>query len=65
MRNKNLNLFIVVFALISVIGSLIKYNPTSDLFGFEVNSWFVRILWLLIALVSYKRYKDKKEEEAN
>ncbi len=65
MRNKNLNLFIVAFALITVIMSLVKYNPTSDLFGFEVNSWFVRILWLLIGLVSYKRYKDKKEEEAN
>jgi uncharacterized membrane protein YuzA (DUF378 family) len=65
MRNKKLNLFIVAFALITVIMSLIKYNPTSDLFGYEVNSWFVRILWLLIGLVSYKRYKDKKEEEAN
>ena len=65
MRNKNLNLFIVAFALITVIMSLIKYNPTSDLFGYEVNSWFVRILWLLIGVVSYKRYKDKKEEEAN
>ena len=65
MRNKNLNLFIVAFALITVIMSLIKYNPTSDLFGYEVNSWFVRILWLLIGLVSYKRYKDKKEEGAN
>jgi uncharacterized membrane protein YuzA (DUF378 family) len=65
MRNKNLNLFIVAFALITVIMSLVKYNPTSDLFGYEVNSWFVRILWLLIGLVSYKRYKDKKEEEAS
>ena len=65
MRNKNLNLFIVAFSLITVIVSLVKYNPTSDLFGFEVNSWFVRILWLLIGFVSYKRYKDKKEEEAN
>lgn len=65
MRNKNLNLFIVAFALITVIASLIEYNPTSDLFGFEVNSWFVRILWLGIGLVSYKRYKDKKEEEAS
>jgi uncharacterized membrane protein YuzA (DUF378 family) len=65
MRNKKLNLFIVAFALITVIMSLIKYNPTSDLFGYEVNSWFVRILWLLIGLVSYKRYKDKKEEEAS
>ena len=64
-RNKNLNLFIVAFALITVIMNLAKYNPTSDLFGFEVNSWFVRILWLLIGFVSYKRYKDKKEEEAN
>jgi hypothetical protein len=43
----------------------VQNKPTSDLFGFEVNSWFVRILWLLIGLVSYKRYKDKKEEEAN
>jgi uncharacterized membrane protein YuzA (DUF378 family) len=65
MRNKNLNLFIVAFALITVIMSLVKYNPTSDLFGYEVNSWFVRILWLLIGFVSYKRYKDKKEEEAS
>jgi hypothetical protein len=65
MRNKNLNLFIVAFAFITIIANLVKYNPTSDLFGYEVNSWFVRILWLLIGLVSYKRYKDKKEEEAN
>jgi hypothetical protein len=65
MRNKNLNLFIVAFALITIIASLVKYNPTTDFFGFEVNSWFVRVLWLLIGLVSYKRYKDKKEEEAN
>jgi uncharacterized membrane protein YuzA (DUF378 family) len=65
MRNKNLNLFIVVFSAITLIVSLVRFTPTSDLFGFEVNSWFVRILWLLIGLVSYKRYKDKKEEEAN
>ena len=65
MRNKNLNLFIVAFAVITIIASLIKENPTTDLFGYEVDSWFVRILWLLIGLVSYKRYKDKKEEEAN
>lgn len=65
MRNKNLNLFIVVFAVITIIASLVKDSPTTDLFGYEVDSWFVRILWLLIGLVSYKRYKDKKEEEAN
>ena len=65
MRNKNLNLFIVAFAVITIIASLVKDNPTNDLFGYEVDSWFVRILWLLIGLVSYKRYKDKKEEEAN
>ncbi len=65
MRNKNLNLFIVAFAAITIIANFVQNNPTSDLFGFEVNSWFVRILWLLIGLVSYKRYKDKKEEEAN
>ena len=65
MRNKNVNLFIVAFAVITIIASLIKENPTTDLFGYEVDSWFVRILWLLIGLVSYKRYKDKKEEEAN
>jgi uncharacterized membrane protein len=65
MRNKNLNLFIVAFSVITLIASFVKYTPTSDLFGFEVNSWYVRTLWLLIGLVSYKRYKDKKEEEAN
>lgn len=65
MRNKNVNLFIVVFAVITIIASLVKDSPTTDLFGYEVDSWFVRILWLLIGLVSYKRYKDKKEEEAN
>ncbi|HCY97550.1 hypothetical protein [uncultured Polaribacter sp.] len=65
MRNKNVNLFIVAFAVITIIASLVKDNPTNDLFGYEVDSWFVRILWLLIGLVSYKRYKDKKEEEAN
>lgn len=65
MKNKNLNLFIVAFSIISIIVNLVQNKPTSDLFGFEVNSWFVSILWLLIGLVSYKRYKDKKEEEGN
>ena len=65
MKNKNLNLFIVAFSLISIIANFMQNTPTSDLFGFEVNSWVVRSLWLLIGLVSYKRYKDKKEEEAN
>ena len=65
MRNKNLNLFIVAFAALTVVASFEENNPTTDLFGFEVNSWVVRILWLLIGLVSYKRYKDKIEEEAN
>ena len=65
MRNKNLNLFIVAFAALIIVASFVENNPTTDLFGFEVNSWVVRILWLLIGLVSYKRYKDKKEEEAN
>ena len=65
MKNKNLNLFIVAFALITIVASFVENRPKTDLFGFEVNSWVVRILWLLIGLVSYKRYKDKKEEEAN
>jgi hypothetical protein len=65
MRNKNLNLFIVAFAIITIIANVVQNKPTTDLFGFEVNSWFVRVLWLLIGLVSFKRYKDKKEEEAN
>ena len=65
MKNKNLNLFIVAFAALTVVASFVENNPTTDLFGFEVNSWVVRILWLLIGLVSYKRYKDKIEEEAN
>ncbi len=65
MRNKNLNLFIVAFSALTIIANLVQNNATSDLFGFEVNSWVVRILWLLIGLISYKRYKDKKEEEEN
>jgi hypothetical protein len=65
MKNKNLNLFIVAFAAIIIIASFVENRPTTDLFGCDVNSWVVRILWLLIGLVSYKRYKDKKEEEAN
>jgi uncharacterized PurR-regulated membrane protein YhhQ (DUF165 family) len=65
MRNKNLNLLILAFAIITIIANVVQNKPTTDLFGFEVNSWFVRVLWLLIGLVSFKRYKDKKEEEAN
>ncbi len=65
MRNKNLNLFIVAFSALTIIANFTQNNATSDLFGFEVNSWVVRILWLLIGLISYKRYKDKKEEEEN
>ena len=65
MRNKNLNLFIVAFSALTIIANFVQNNVTSDLFGFEVNSWVVRILWLLIGLISYKRYKDKKEEEEN
>lgn len=65
MRNKNLNLFIVAFSVLTIISNFTQNNATSDLFGFEVNSWVVRILWLLIGLISYKRYKDKKEEEEN
>jgi len=65
MRNKNLNLFIVAFSALTIIANFLQNNATSYLFGFEVNSWVVRILWLLIGLISYKRYKDKKEEEEN
>ena len=65
MRNKNLNLFIVAFSALTIIANFAQNNATSDLFGFEVNSWVVRSLWLLIGLDSYNRYKDKKKEEAN
>ena len=52
MRNKNLNLFIVAFSVLTIIANFTQNNATSDLFGFEVNSWVVRILWLLIGLIS-------------
>lgn len=63
MKNKYLNLFIMAFAIITVVASFVNNTPTTDLFGFEVNTWVVRVLWVLIGLVSYKRYKDKKQEE--
>jgi hypothetical protein len=44
MKNKNLNLFIVAFAVITIVASFVENKPTTDLFGFEVNSWVVRIL---------------------
>ena len=63
MKNKYLNLFIMAFAIITVVASFVNNTPTTDLFGFEVNTWVVRVLWVLIGLVSYKRYKDKKQQE--
>ncbi|WP_392346064.1 hypothetical protein [uncultured Polaribacter sp.] len=44
MKNKNLNLFIVAFAVITIVASFVENKPTTDLFGFEVNSWVVRII---------------------
>ena len=63
MKNKNLNLFIIAFAVITIVASFVENKPTTDLFGFEVNSWVVRSLWLLIGLDSYNRYKDKKKRK--
>ena len=63
MRNKNINLFIVIFSVLTIFMSFTESKSTQNLFGYEVNAWLVRGLWLLIVLVSYKRYKDKKAEE--
>ncbi|WP_143744243.1 hypothetical protein [Polaribacter tangerinus] len=63
MRNKNINLFIVIFSVLTIFMSFTESKSTQNLFGYEVNAWLVRGLWLLIGLISYKRYKDKKAEE--
>jgi hypothetical protein len=57
---KNINVFVRMLALTLLIYSFIKNSPSESLFGFEINIWFYRLFWGIIAIFSIiYHYKTK------
>ncbi len=57
---KNINVLVWIMALTLLIYSFIKNPSFESLFGFEINIWFYRLFWGIIAIFSIiYHYKTK------
>ena len=65
MRNKKWDLVWGILALLILIGNIVKDNPTTSLFGFEINSWIYRGIWLLIVITNLSQFFIRKKSESN
>ena len=63
MRNKKWDLIIGVLAVLILIGNFVEGNSTTHLFGFNINSWIYRGIWLLIAITNLSQYFIRRKKE--
>lgn len=65
MNNKNLFLIVGILTSLVFIGYLGESEPHS-LFGFSINIWIVRLVWLIVAVSNFANYfklkKAKKKQ---
>ncbi|WP_181374499.1 hypothetical protein [Polaribacter aquimarinus] len=43
--------------------NIIKGNSKTALFGFEINSWIYRGIWLIIAITNLSQFFIRKQKE--
>lgn len=65
MRNKKWDLIWGILAIIVFIASIIEGNAVIKVFGFEINSWIYRGIWLLIAITNLSQFFIRKKKEDN
>ena len=54
--NKTLNLIIGIIAVANVIYSFWGNQESASIFGFSINIWLYRAIWVFIAAVSLNSY---------
>lgn len=55
----------IVIALSNVIYSFFGMNDTAKLFGFDINIWMYRLIWLFLAVLMFKAYKKESKKTVN
>lgn len=59
--SKIVTLIVVIIAVANVIYSFFGNSDTEQIFGFEMNIWIYRIIWIVIGIgVSYDYFKKNK-----
>lgn len=65
MKNKNWDLVIIIFAILTIGGSFVGNSETTDILGFEMNIWVYRAIWVFICTTSFFRYRKKRKLESD
>lgn len=65
MRNKKRDLIWGILAVVIFALSIIKGSSTTNLFGFELNSWVYRGVWLIISITNLSQFFIRRKKEAN
>lgn len=63
MNGKNIHLTLAILASLVFIGYLSESEHY--MFGYSINMWIVRIIWLIIAVNSFIQYFKIKKKEKN
>lgn len=63
MRNKKWDLVWGILAVVVFVSSIIEGESTIKFFGFEINSWIYRGIWLLIAITNLSQFFIRKKKE--
>jgi len=55
----------IVIALSNVIYSFFGMNETAKLFGFDIDIWMYRLIWLFLAVIMFKAYKKESKKRVD
>ena len=62
MSKKNISLLASIVTFLVFIGFLGESKPHS-MFGFLINIWFVRLAWLIVAVLNIRNYLKLRKLE--
>jgi len=61
MKSTTISIIGMVIAIITIVSTFIKDNDTGSLFGFEMDIWMYRLIWLALFGVILNGYlKERK-----
>ncbi|MFK8060749.1 MAG: hypothetical protein AB8B78_11750 [Polaribacter sp.] len=63
MRNKKWDFIWGILAVLILVSSIVKGAETTRLFGFEINSWIYRGIWLAIAVTNLSQFFIRRKKE--
>ncbi len=61
---KYINYIFAIIATAIVVYTFVGEDRQFDIFGIEMNVWIYRMIWVLIAVSSFYRAYNMKNEEA-